>query len=183
MPTSRELVANKPLRGDELQKIVESDLHEVLSRDCMFTSRVAYGRVSYEVRVTLHMDNPSFPTATSTIRSAPRSDNQIEAQPEMAAIKDAPPLVAPTADAYVSSVERHRDIESPNATRIEHGLPISVIRTGHDTGGNPISVEEPVVYPKESVEGMTPEPVDTDLTRMVKQDWVGKGTTTPENLL
>jgi hypothetical protein len=30
---------------------------------------------------------------------------------------------------------------------------------------------------------MTPEPVDTDLTRMVKQDWVGKGTTTPENLL
>ena len=180
MPTSKELVANRPLRGDELSKIVLADVSDVLNRDCMFTSRVAYGRVAYEVRITLHMDNPTFPQSTTILGSKPRSDNEVERQPELGAIQGRPPLPQPSAESYASVVERHRDIDSPNATRIEHGLPISVVRTGHDTGGNPISVEEGVVYPPESVEGMTPEPVDTDLTRIAKQAWASG---TPENLL
>jgi len=52
--------APKPtaLRGDQLAKIMLADLHEVLSRDGMFSGFVTYRRPSYELRVTVHLDNP-----------------------------------------------------------------------------------------------------------------------------
>jgi hypothetical protein len=169
-PARQELVSNRPLRGDELQKIIEADVHDVLSRDCMMTSRVAYGRVSYELRVILHLDNPAFKESTSVIRSHPASDNQVEAQPELSALESHPPLSKPISeDAYVSATQRDRTIDSPNVARIEHGLPISVVRQGRDTGGNAISVEEGVLYPKETVQDVVVPPEDHDLTRMVKK--------------
>lgn len=169
MPARSELVSNRPLRGDELAKIIEADVHDVLSRDCMMTSRVAYGRISYELRVVLHMDNPAFPQSETIIRAKRPSDNLLDLQPELAAIEGAPPLAKPlTEDAYVSATQRNRAIDSPNVARIEHGLPISVVRQGRDTGGNAISVEEGVLYPKETVEDVIVPPVDHDLTRGVK---------------
>lgn len=167
-PTSKELVANRPLRGDELSKIIQADVAEILSRDCMLTTRVAYGRVSYTVRVVLHMDNPSFPESTSVLQSQRRSDNEVELAPELAAIEGPPPLKGATEESYVSAQERTREIDSPNVARIENGLPITVLRPGFDTGGNATTVEEQVTYPSEVVEEVSKPPVDADLTRMVK---------------
>jgi hypothetical protein len=212
MPTAREQVPNNPLRGDELAKIIEADVHDVLQRDCMMTSRVAYGRVSYELRVILHMDNPAFNTSTTVVQSHQAADDKVEKEPQLAALEPAPPLKKPLSEleickncgelkdgahfipaadeskllclandgvteyepelstnAYVSATQRTRVIESPNVSRIEHGLPVSVLRQGRDTGGNPMPVEEPVMYPKETVEDVIVPPVDVDLTRMVKQ--------------
>ena len=72
-------------------------------------------------------------------------------------------------NAYVSATQRDRTIDSPNVARIEHGLPISVVRQGRDTGGNAISVEEGVLYPKDTVQDVVVPPQDHDLTRMVKK--------------
>lgn len=169
-PARGELVSNRPLRGDELAKIIEADVHEILTNDCMLTSRAAYGRVSYELRVILHMDNPAFKESSTIIRSKPASDNMLEVQPELSAIEGGPPLAKPISEnAYVSAVQRDRTIDSPNVSRIEHGLSIAVVRQGRDTGGNAVSVEEGVLYPKETVEDVVVPPVDHDLTRMVKK--------------
>ena len=169
MPVAKELVANRPLRGDELAKIIEADVRDVLSRDCMLTSRVAYGRVSYELKVVLHMDNPAFSTSETVVRSRPPADDVAESSPELKAIEGPPPLANAGDDSYVAATERHRDITSPNVSRIEHGLPITVIRPGFDTGGNAISIEEGIIYPPSVVEDVVKPPLDADLTRMVKE--------------
>jgi hypothetical protein len=204
MPARQELAANRPLRGDELAKIILADVTEVLARDCMMTSRVAYGRIAYEIKVVLHMDNPAFKESETVVKSKPASDNMVEARPELAAIEGAPPLAKPwsstcancdkpesghdgdeklcrvnagelitrwepSTNSYVSATQRDRTIDSPNVARIEHGLPITVIRQGHDTGGNAMSVEEGVLYPPETVQDVSAPPKDYDLTRQVKQ--------------
>jgi hypothetical protein len=46
------------LAGDKLASIILADLHDVLSRDRMFCSFIAYPRVRYSVRVILHLDKP-----------------------------------------------------------------------------------------------------------------------------
>lgn len=168
MPTSKELVANKPLAGPDLAKIIQSDVAQLLQRDGMFSPHVAYGRVSYEVRVTMHMDNPSYPTHVTTMRSEKRSDNQVAAEPELAAIEPDLPLKEPSLEEYVASVERQRRIDSPNLARIEHQLPVTVQVAGE--GGS--SQEKQVVYPKEAVEGVAPAPTDIDLTRNTRAAWV-----------
>src|ERR1700677_244414 len=94
-PARQELVANRPLRGDELAKIILADVTEILARDCMMTSRVAYGRIAYEIKVVLHMDNPAFKESETVVKSKPASDNMVEARPELAAIEGAPPLAKP----------------------------------------------------------------------------------------
>jgi hypothetical protein len=170
MPTSRELVANRPLTGSEWSKIILSDVADLLAGNGMLTDFAAYGRCSHEVRVTLHLDNPAFADPTETLRSKPRSDNEVAARPELAAIEDSPPLKDPGPDAYVSSVERHRDIPSPNLARIEHGLPVQVLTT--DCNGH--TVEKAVVYPEQVAAGEGPPPVDTDLTRMAKEEFARK---------
>jgi hypothetical protein len=204
MPARQELVANRPLRGDELAKIILADVTDILARDCMMTSRVAYGRIAYEIKVVLHMDNPAFKESETVIRAKAPSDNMVEARPELAAIEGGPPLAKPwsstcancdrpesehdgdeklcrvnagelitrwepSTNSYVSATQRDRTIDSPNVARIEHGLPITVIRQGHDTGGNAMSVEEGVLYPPETVQDVSVPPKDHDLTRQVKQ--------------
>jgi hypothetical protein len=174
MPTSRELVPNKPLSGEELATIIKADLASVLAQDCMLTPRVAYGRVSYEIRVTLHMDNPMMPSSVAVVQSKLAASDAVEARPELAALNPPPPLPDASDDATVYSTERHRDIVSPNVARIEHGMPISVIRPGRDTGGNPISVEEGVIYPPDVVADVSVPPRDIDLTRMAKAEFAAK---------
>ncbi|MGA8492536.1 MAG: hypothetical protein WB711_19070 [Terriglobales bacterium] len=52
--------APKPvaLSGDKLASIMLADLHDVLSRDRMFSPFFTYRRPSYSVRVVLHVDKP-----------------------------------------------------------------------------------------------------------------------------
>lgn len=163
-PTSRELVSNRPLRGDELRSIILRNIDEVLGQDHTMASHVAYGRVGFEIRVSLHFDNPSFPEHVITARSRKPSDNMVDASPELVAVEGPPPLDQPSGNDYVRVVERSDRIDSPNLARIANGLPVTIVRS--DGAGH--STEEGVRYPPSVAQGVGSDPVDTDLSRMAR---------------
>jgi len=68
VPTTTEVVSNRPLAGTELKEIILEDVKQMLDNDGMLSFHIAYGRVAYEVNIKLMMDNPAFPeskTATA----------------------------------------------------------------------------------------------------------------------
>ncbi len=140
MPASHERVPNRPLSGLEAAQIIEKDVHNILSRDGMFSSNIAYGRLSYEVRVTVHMDNPMYPEHVATVLSRPAGVNVIPTNPQLAALENVPladgengkpPL---TDSETMFSQEIHREIASPNMARVEGGMPIKIEKRNPDTG-------------------------------------------------
>jgi hypothetical protein len=171
MPTSKEIVAQRPLQAAEARKIIVSDVDNILAQSGLFSGHIAYGRLAYEVRVILHMDNPAYPKDESVIRSKPYPKDVIEGEhghPELEAIEKLP-LRDPSPDAYLAADELHREIVSPNAARVEHGLPITVIRREQ----NSETREELVHYDKSAIEGQAnpnPEPVITDVTESVRKE-------------
>jgi len=165
VPTAGEIVANRPLAGSDLAKIILADVAQVLEQNGMLSGHIAYGRVSYEIRVTLHLDNPSMPSDTSAVRSVPRAHNVVAGDPALAAIEGPPPLAGADASSFVSAIERHRDIDSPNAARLAHGLPLPILR--REPNGQ--IVEELVKYPSTAVPDDYPEATDADLTRMTRE--------------
>jgi hypothetical protein len=66
--------APKPvaLSGDKLASIMLADLHDVLSRDRMFSPFFTYRRPSYSVRVILHLDKPVHLDPPRPIPQLPR---------------------------------------------------------------------------------------------------------------
>lgn len=171
-PVSTELVAKKPLAGAEIAKIIQADVAKVMTNSGLFSGHIAYGRISWDIRVILHMDNPAYPTATEIIQSKPYPKDVTEGehgQPELSAVESLP-LRDPSPDAYLAADSLHRDIVSPNAARVEHGLPVTVIRRGQ----NSESREEQLIYT--SAEGFAgqpnpnPEAVITDVTEQVKKE-------------
>ena len=175
MPSGKELVANRPLLGSDLKTIIMADVEKILHGDSMLTPHCAYGRVAYEVTVTLHLDNPVMPTHRTFVTSKPRSDNDKERDPSLAAIEGPPPLANPSEKAFVSSLARNRPIYSPNIARIEHGLPVTIVRKTQDGG----SVEEGVVYPKEVLEDIAPSVTDTDRTAAKKAEFAAAAAGVP----
>lgn len=171
MVTSKEMVHQRPLQGAELAKIIVSDVEKTLSNSGLFTGHVAYGRCAYEVRVILHLDNPAYPTVTETARSMPYPRDVTEGehgQPELASVERLP-LRDTSDDAYLAADELHHEIVSPNAARVEHGLPITVTRRDQ----NSETRDELVTYDKSAIEGQpnpNPEPVITDVTSEVKRE-------------
>lgn len=122
MPPTNERIQNKPLSGVELKEIILKDFADMLDRDGMFSNNLGYPRVVYEVRLSLHLDNPLYPQHVSTRPSRPASKQQVEANSAMAAI-ESPPLNNPDQD-VVSSREVSAAIMSPNMARIEHDMPL-----------------------------------------------------------
>jgi hypothetical protein len=128
MPTTKELVANKPLTGPELATIIQRDVARLCDGSGFLAGQTAYSQVSYEVRLTLLLNQPTMPTATDLTQSRTQATDAVTAHPELAAL--APhPLPAP---AIVSATQVVRDISSPNLARIEHSLPITVEVLGGD---------------------------------------------------
>lgn len=132
MPPVRETVENKPLAGQELQKIILADLKEKMDRDCVLNGVSAFSRVSYEVRYILHFDNQSFPKAEGTMQSRSATADEIEA--DLGRSNVVPELSdgIPVTDDNVASQTMTRDIESPNQARVEFGLPVPVVTRGAD---------------------------------------------------
>jgi len=58
VPTLEPAPKSVALAGDKLASIMLADLHDVLSRDRMFSPFFTYRRPSYSVRVILHVDKP-----------------------------------------------------------------------------------------------------------------------------
>ncbi len=131
-PTSRELVSNKALSGIELAEIIRADVDRMLQGNGFLRGQTAFSRVSYELRLTLHLDLPSMDLTTDSARSRTQPVGDVRDNPALAAIEPSMPLSTPSADAILESTELHRDIQSPNLARIEHSLPIEVEVTGQD---------------------------------------------------
>lgn len=163
MPTHSELVSNKPLAGSELAKILRADIDKMLASDPMLGALIAYGRISYEVRVTLHMDNYSYPTHMTSVHSRAAAKDQ----PHLAALESGLPLRNASPTSLVSATETYRDITSPNVSRIEHGLPIEIIRRGD--GGTTQS--ESVLYPPEMADAKGPPPIITDYSDQTRKEF------------
>jgi hypothetical protein len=144
MTTSAEVVRNKALSGDELRAILREDFERLIMGDAMLADHVAYGRISYRVQYTLHVDNPMFSESNTFIDSRPVSGQLLEADEAYGAIEGKPPLLDPSPDAAVHSLSLDRDITRPNAERLRTGQPIPILRTRADG----MHIEEVVHYPR-----------------------------------
>lgn len=149
MPASHERVPNKPLSGTELMKIMENDVANTLRRDGMFSQNLAYGRVSYEIRISMHLDNYMYPEHVSVTLSKKASKQQIEANPELEALL-APPIEDETEQAIIVSQEVQAQILSPNVARIENDLPLTIAKRDMDTGH--------MIEVKQTYKGDMPDP-------------------------
>lgn len=148
MPASHERIANRPLSGQELKEIILKDVARTLDRDGMFIQNIAYSRVSYEVRTTLHLDIMTMPEHISTTLSKAASKQESDAKPELKSIEAGPTLNNPSDDDVVDSVEVHREINSPNGARVEHDMPLPLGKIDVESGK-----EKTITY-----EGDKPDP-------------------------
>lgn len=149
MPALSERVPNKGLTGQEVKEIILRDVRRILERDGLFTQNISFSRVSFETRVSIHLDNPMYPEHVSITLSRPPSKQEVAANPALASL-EAPPLEGTTESEFVFSEELHREIASPNMARVEHELPIQIEKKNLDTG----QIETKEVH----FTGDTPEP-------------------------
>lgn len=163
MPASNEIVSNRPLSGSELRQIMLKDVGNILDKDGMFSPHIGYGRVSYEIIIKLHIDNPSYPNHTSrTVSHNPARNETNEALKHI----ETAPLKNPSPDAAIAGLKRERVIDSPNHARLEHELPVSITRRDPADG---VMKEEQVQYDNH---GLEPGPVkDTDISEELESEW------------
>lgn len=172
MPAAGEKILNKSLSGKELKDIVLKDVDRVLTRDGLFSDNIAYARVAYEVRVTVHMDNPILPKHENTIAS--RNPARNETDPHKLALEESPLTEPTTDDSIIFSAETERKIASPNVARQEAGLPLKAQVRDMTSG---LAKEVDVKYT-----GDMPDPAsvgNTSNTKVTvdeqKADWLKKG--------
>jgi len=157
MPTGTEKVVNKALSGLELKDILRQDFERVLGGEGLLSDYIAYGRISYDITLRLHLDNPMMPESKMTIASKPSHD-----RPTI----EAAPLVAPSAEAVAAGQNLHRSIVSPNEERLRHGLPLPVITRGPDG----TTQTEQVKYPPQPELGAGDMTL-TDTTKETREAW------------
>jgi hypothetical protein len=156
MPTANEVVTNKALSGTEVKEIILLDVNRLLDAEGLLSHYVAYGRISYDVTVRLHLDNPMMRESSVTVASKPQAGTVIEA----------PPLTAPSKESVASGTNVHRDITSPNAERLRHGIPVPVVTRQQDG----TQQTELVKYPPQPDLGPG-EVIVTDETVKVREQW------------
>jgi hypothetical protein len=164
MPTSREIVSNKPLAGTELAAIIRSDIARMLDESGFLAGQSAYSRVAYDIRITLHLDLPAMPTATEVAQSRVAASDVIAQRPELGSLEPFP-LAQPSAGAALSATGLRRDIDSPNLARVEHSLPVTVDVLGEDGHTR----EELVTYRPGDVGMDATEFRDPDLTDLTPE--------------
>jgi hypothetical protein len=143
MPSSREIVLNLALSGDELKEIILADISRLLRAEGMLSSNAAFGKVAYTLALKLHLDNPFFPESLTRIDSQPATLRQVEDSPALASVMR-PPLPS-SATRSVGGTVIHRDIASPNVERVRLGIPVPVLVEQQDG----TKTVERVKYPPE----------------------------------
>ena len=167
MPLSRETVHNKALNGRELKKILLQDSEKLFAANGLLNDYLGYGRIGYEIRLTLHLDNFSRTIDVTVMPSRAPSKNEVAERPELAAIETSP-LVDPSADAVVDGTRLTRSITSPNAERVRAGLGVPIRRKQQDGS----TVDEIVQYPPDPTFGegnVGVEDVTPQVTRELEQ--------------
>jgi hypothetical protein len=142
-----ETIPNKALSGAELKKIMMEKFAHLLHNDTMLGDYMAYGRISYDITLRMHIDNPSSSgLVVDTIASSPVGKNIISAMPEMEALESGPPLKGPLTNKSTASGSRVTHVvTSPNSERLAHELPVPVESR---KGDGSIRTEQ-VKYPKQ----------------------------------
>jgi len=148
-PTANEVISQKPLSATEIKEILRLDLERLLEGEGLLSHYMAYGRISYDLTLRLHMDNPMMPESKVTVTSKP-----------------APPLADPSPEAVASGTNVHRNISSPNAERLRHALPVPVSVKGQDG----TTQTEFIKYPPQPDLGEGDVTV-SDVTKDVKSAW------------
>jgi hypothetical protein len=120
-PTAREVIANKPLSGDEVRELIRADVERLLDAEGLLSHYMAYGRVGWSLTLNLHLDNPVRPESVTEILSRKGAVNL----PSLAPLESAP-LHDPSSAAVASGTELRRDVVSPNTERIRGGLPVTM---------------------------------------------------------
>lgn len=124
MPTAREAIANRMLNGDEVRELLARDFDRILEGQGLLNKYVAYGRIGYTITLALHLDNPMVRDADAV--------SKVESRAGVAPGTESVPLANPSSDAVVAATELTRNITSPNAERLRHGLSIPVESRGPD---------------------------------------------------
>jgi len=168
MPTPSETVPNKALSGAELRTIMTERFKHLISQDCMLADHLAYGRISYDITIRLHVDNPfTVGPLVSSIASQPVGRNLLDAMPEMEAVEAGPPLTSPSPEAAISGSRLTHQITSPNRERLAVGLPVPADVRQRDGS---IITEQLRYPPQPSDEGVQVE----DITAETKRELGGK---------
>ncbi len=161
MPASNEVVGNRPLSGDELKQILIRDFTRMLERDGMFSGHMGYRRVGFKIKLQMHLDNAMFPEHANEFTSRDPARNA--KGPDAFIV--APPIPDATNDVVVG-VEHERIIDSPNASRLQEGMPVQVPSRDLQTGR---MVEKPVVYGSEGVKG--DQTTTRDVSKETAAEW------------
>ena len=143
MPTSREIVSNRPLSGTELKILLREAFDRMLDNDGMLAAHIAYGRIAFTITLHKQLDG-MIRAEDSRTESRPAATNVIADRPELAALSS-PPL-APSPTAVTSGTRATRDITSPNAERVRAGLPVTIQRREQDG----TLVSEEIKYPPDA---------------------------------
>jgi hypothetical protein len=140
MPTSNEVLPNKPLTGTELKEELRQDFERLLENEGLLQPYVAYGRIAYELKLTLHLDNQMSNHSESRITSRTPAKNA-ERRPPIEPF----PLDNPSDSNILAATKLTRQVDSPNEERIRAGMPVPVdIRNSDHT-----VTSENVQYPKD----------------------------------
>lgn len=135
MPTSNEVIPNRPLSGTELKRILTAKFAEMLDRDGLLSSNVGFGRLGYRLRADLYLDLPSQPQHRITVESAPPARNERQRDGDIPLDQRQPPeFDDPTPDAVAISRSAEGKVESPNRARIENRIPVQVTSRDPETG-------------------------------------------------
>lgn len=154
MPLSSERIPNKPLNGQELAQVIVDNVREVLARDCFFMKTVAYTRCAFSFTITVHGAGLLQPVE---VKSQVRAVGAIEGEV---------PLENADDDSQFAALQRDVAVESPNLTRIHHGMPITTtVRVPPATVENPFpSFQERKIEYAPGDYPPLPEPIDKDVT-------------------
>ena len=167
MPTEREAVVNKALSGIELKQLILRDFTKLLDEDGMLTKYTAYGRCAYDIRLRIHTDNMTNRMGESFVNSRPESRHLLETQPQLGAMEGAPPLRDPSEDSQVGSVELLRNVNSPNAERLNAWMPVTVDTREQDGS----KIQKSVTYPVPEAGEIAESVGMTDTTAQTRKDW------------
>ena len=191
MPTKAEVAINRALSATELSEILRRDFEALISKDGLLSSRAAaFGRISYEIRINLHLSNPAYPEHPLQYSSRRVAKQEIEADPRMDVIKPHPLAPEPNMCNYCGYEESmHPDgvwVDPENPGMFHNFEPALVVRHGIERSREisspnlarvqhqmPITIEtrgidgsvqqKEVIYPKEIAENEGPQPMDREI--------------------
>jgi len=149
IPLSTERIANRPLSGGELKARILADVQRVLDSDGMFVDYLAYGEVGYRVSIEMRLTNPFMPKHLATVSSGTMEGGDPDEIPD---------------DNFVG-LELNREITSPNAERIDLGIPLKVF--------SPSGKTTEISYDKDILENRV-EPEVKDISENIRKKYARK---------